>query len=116
MPSRCQEARLVILTLHRGTEPIPGTEPAGTRTAHQAHRSPPARGMPPDGLFARQVRDALRHLYDPVYLQTHPLARWVWSQDACDAAGRGRRSARQTAGAALQRALEDVVAALQPHP
>src|SRR4029079_13282850 len=27
------------------------------------------------GGFARQVRDALVHLYDPVHLQTHPLAR-----------------------------------------
>jgi hypothetical protein len=24
--------------------------------------------------FVRLVRDALAHLYDPVYLQTHPLA------------------------------------------
>jgi predicted ATPase len=53
-----------------------------------------------------QVRDALRHLYDPVYLDTHPLARFV--------AHDGGASARESAGAALRRCLLDAIGALEP--
>jgi hypothetical protein len=30
-----------------------------------------------DDTFRREVRDALNHIHDPIYLQTHPLARMV---------------------------------------
>jgi hypothetical protein len=56
--------------------------------------------VPPD--FARQVRDALSHLHDPAYLQTHPLSRGL-EQQAADGA----------TGDALRRRLEDALAALE---
>ena len=52
------------------------------------------------------MRDALRHLYDPVYLQTHPLTRLALS-----AAPGGPEA---TAGAALRRCLLETIEALQP--
>jgi predicted ATPase len=54
--------------------------------------------------LARQLRDALAHLHDPAYLQTHPLSRAV-AGPAMDHAQRGR---------ALRRWLLDAVEALQP--
>jgi predicted ATPase len=55
--------------------------------------------------FASQVRDALSHLHDPAYLQTHPLTRFLpeWS------AGR-----RAVLGRALRQALLEAVESLQP--
>ncbi|HEX2033493.1 MAG TPA: tetratricopeptide repeat protein [Chloroflexota bacterium] len=64
-----------------------------------------------DGAFARQVRDALRHLYDPVYLQTHPLTRFLRQDGAAGPAG---KAAPPAAGTALRRCLLDAIAALQP--
>ncbi|MGH2351117.1 MAG: hypothetical protein ACRDJN_05825 [Chloroflexota bacterium] len=66
-----------------------------------------------DNGFARQVRDALRHLYDPIYLQTHPLTRFV-RQDADTAAGPAGKASPPTDGAALRRCLLDALAAPQP--
>jgi hypothetical protein len=40
--------------------------------------------------FARQVRDALAHLYDPAYLQTHPLVALVPADPGARATGRGK--------------------------
>jgi predicted ATPase len=55
--------------------------------------------------FARQVRDALAHLYDPIYLQTHPLASLVVRDANPRAPG---------VGTALRQALLEAVDALQP--
>jgi non-specific serine/threonine protein kinase len=55
--------------------------------------------------FARQVRDALAHLYDPVYLQTHPLVRLVAPATA------GRSSG---VGTSLRQLLLDAIESLQP--
>ena len=62
------------------------------------------RHSPRDG-FARQVHDALRHLYDPVYLQTHALVGFIKSE--------GRTSALSV-GAMLRRQLVDGIEALRP--
>ncbi len=53
----------------------------------------------------RLVHDALVHLHDPTYLQTHPLAHLV--------ATRGSRGERQL-GEALRRCLLEAVEALRP--
>jgi predicted ATPase len=58
------------------------------------------------GAFAREVRDALAHLYDPVYLQTHPLTRLVRSDPDAPARGLGK---------ALRQLVVDAIEALQPH-
>jgi predicted ATPase len=55
--------------------------------------------------FERQVRDALAHLHDPTYLQTHPLA---------SAAARGPGAPSPVAARALRRDLLDAVEALSP--
>ncbi|HEX5414866.1 MAG TPA: NB-ARC domain-containing protein, partial [Chloroflexota bacterium] len=55
--------------------------------------------------FARQVRDALAHLYDPLYLQTHPLARLVAPDRDPRAPGVGK---------ALRQVLLDAIDALHP--
>ena len=55
--------------------------------------------------FARQVRDALRHLYDPVYLQTHPLTSFLPPRT-------GNRANQM--GLALRRCLLDAITALGP--
>jgi non-specific serine/threonine protein kinase len=60
--------------------------------------------MPGGRSFARQVRDALAHAYDPIYLRAHPLAA---TAAAADPAARGM-------GEALQRALEAAIDALRP--
>jgi predicted ATPase len=55
--------------------------------------------------IAALVRDALRHLHDPVYLRTHPLADLQAGQDGPSA--RGKR---------LHQLLLDAIAALGPEP
>jgi hypothetical protein len=40
--------------------------------------------------FAQQVRDALEHLYDPVYLQRHPLAEVASGPGMASPVQRGR--------------------------
>jgi hypothetical protein len=55
--------------------------------------------------FGRQVRDALLHLHDLLYLQTHPLARFVSSPPGSRVANRGRE---------LQRAMLEAIQALRP--
>ena len=55
--------------------------------------------------FARQVRDALAHLYDPVYLQTHPLVRM---------AQREVGMAAVVAGRFLRQQILEAIAALRP--
>jgi predicted ATPase len=57
------------------------------------------------------VRDALRHLYDPVYLQTHPLTRRVRLEDD---GGAARRGGAPTDGTALRDRLLEAIAALRP--
>jgi predicted ATPase len=74
--------------------------------------------------FARQVQDALAHLYDPVYLQTHPLATPAAEHradglPAVPVPPRSRREAGESgsaghASAALRRQLLDALACLQP--
>ena len=56
------------------------------------------------GDFARLVRDALRHLHDPVYLQTQPLTRLVPEPTTAPSI-RGKR---------LRQLLLDAIAALGP--
>jgi len=53
---------------------------------------------------AHAVRDALRHLYDPVYLQTHPLTGLLTERSATPA----------TKGQRLRQLLLDAIVALQP--
>ena len=51
--------------------------------ARAAETAEERRGQePPRESFASQVRDALGHLYDPAYLQTHPLARFLPEESA----------------------------------
>jgi non-specific serine/threonine protein kinase len=73
----------------------------------------PGREGDPDDAFPRLVRDALRHLYDPVYLQTHPLTRWAGLAPEA-APGGARRGGSVAGGAALRRCLLEAIAALQP--
>ncbi len=72
----------------------------------------------PDGTdLARQVRDALRHLYDPVYLQTHSLTLLVRSGAPGVPGATGARPGSPTGateGAALRRCLLETIEALQP--
>jgi len=56
--------------------------------------------------FAQFVRDALRHLHDSVYLQTHPLTSLVMEPS----------SAQSIRGKRLQQLLLDAVATLRPSP
>jgi non-specific serine/threonine protein kinase len=55
--------------------------------------------------FASQVRDALNRLYDPAYLQTHPLVALVSRDPASRGAG---------AGKALRQLIIDAIDALRP--
>jgi predicted ATPase/DNA-binding CsgD family transcriptional regulator len=57
--------------------------------------------------FAHQVRDALTHLSDPIYLQTHPLARSLVRRQ------RGSLDPAK-AGRALAQRLHEAITALQP--
>jgi hypothetical protein len=58
----------------------------------------------PDDL-ERQVRDALLHLHDAVYLQTHPLAKSI---------GHGLESCGTNLGKSLQQALVNAVGTFRP--
>jgi len=63
-------------------------------------------GAPASADYARWVRDALRHLYDPVYLQTHPLTGVLTEQElSATPSAKGQR---------LRQVLLDAIAALQP--
>jgi non-specific serine/threonine protein kinase len=55
--------------------------------------------------FGREVRDALAHLYDPAYLQTHPLAGLVPVDPTVRAGGLGR---------ALRQLLVEAIDATRP--
>lgn len=55
--------------------------------------------------FATQVHDALSHLYDPVYLQTHSLARMLREEPGTD---------RAQAGQALRQRLIEAIEGLRP--
>ena len=58
------------------------------------------------------MRDALAHLYDPVYLQTHPLA--TAPGPPAGAAGEAPAVDRAQAGRVLRRRLLDAIAQLRP--
>ncbi len=114
--------------------PFPSRAPG---TGRQGMASPlPLSALAP-GALARLIRDALRHLYDPVYLETHALAPYAQvdgSGPASLASAHGRPTARASAGgaapalalpranpsvpisagAALRRDLLDAIAALEP--
>jgi hypothetical protein len=86
------------------------------RTAAPLAVPPEASAPAPDdpAAFARQVRDALAHLYDPVALQTHPLARSL-GLDAPRASGaRERPGSQPPVGRALRQRLVEAIAALRP--
>jgi hypothetical protein len=55
--------------------------------------------------FARHVRDALTHIYDPAYLQSHSLTRFVRSESPARPPALGR---------ALLQATVDAVEGLRP--
>jgi predicted ATPase len=74
-------------------------KPAVHRTGSLVHSEAEQSG------FAQLVRDALRHLHDPMYLRTHPLADLLGPDVA--AASRGKR---------LHALLLDAIAALRPLP
>jgi len=57
--------------------------------------------------FAGQMKDALAHLYDYAYLQTHPLATTLADEAA---------TSQQTQGQELRKILLDAVEALNPGP
>lgn len=56
-------------------------------------------------LFARYVRDALCNYYDPVQLQTHPLARLLLSE----------HPVTTTTGQRLREILREALEALKPN-
>ncbi len=55
--------------------------------------------------FAQHVRDALQHMYDPVYLQTHPLAAWIKHDTS---------SSTTSVGTSLRQQLLQTITALRP--
>jgi CheY-like chemotaxis protein len=63
-----------------------------------------AQGVAPPEEFTELVRDALLHLYDPAYLQTHPLLTYAGHAEF-GAVARGKR---------LRQALLDAIESLQP--
>jgi CheY-like chemotaxis protein len=63
-----------------------------------------ARGLVPQEAFARQVKDALTHFYDPVRLQTHPLGDSLVLPQA----------SRETRSQALRQILREAIEALKP--
>ena len=73
---------------------------------HGAHQERGERREWSPAEFARQVQDALAHLYDPVFLQTHPLAERLSRHDPCVPPSR--------AGRALRQRLVEAIAALRP--
>jgi predicted ATPase len=66
----------------------------------------PGRRQRREPSFRQQVHDALARLYDPVYLQTHPLAKQLAGTDS------GRTPV--LAGKALRRRLLDAIGQLRP--
>ena len=64
-----------------------------------------SRSSPDREDFAEQVHDALARLNDPVYLQAHPLVRFVRTDLNARSSNRGR---------ALQQALLDAIESLRP--
>ena len=64
--------------------------------------------------FGRLVREALAHLYDLPYLQTHPLAALVVRDREPGAAGPALP--RRAAGKRLRQALLEALEALRPDP
>jgi predicted ATPase len=62
--------------------------------------------VPASARFAGLVREALAHLYDPVYLQVHPLAQLLAREDP--------RVSPAQAGRALRQRILDGIAALRP--
>src|SRR5213592_3242465 len=76
----------------------------GRESGNGVKRGRPGRRARDD--WQDRVRDALAHLHDPVYLQTHPLAPVVL-RDGID-------GARARAGQALQRVLLDAIERLKP--
>src|SRR5262249_48676753 len=83
--------------VERRLEHVPGT----TTPPQPPNEAPPARRK---SAFGRQVRDALLHLHDLPYLQTHPLAAALLEPPQDRAANAGRL---------LQRRLLDAIDALQ---
>lgn len=63
--------------------------------------------MTTKALFTRQVKDALAHLYDYTYLQTHPLASLLVGDEL---------TSQQTRGQELRRVLIQAIEALNPGP
>src|SRR5438105_2437671 len=55
--------------------------------------------------FGRQVRDALLHVYDPVYLQTHALVKYLRPEP---------EPRSRTLGKRLQRTILDAIESFQP--
>src|SRR5262245_30660038 len=70
---------------------------------HEPDRDRGAGDPSPD--FLQHVRDALRHLHDRPRLQTHPLARYVSTDDSKRSSGRGKT---------LQDSLLAAVEAMRP--
>ena len=60
--------------------------------------------MVPRDLFARYVKDALANFYDPVHLQTHPLANLLLSH----------HDPQQTRGQRLRELLREAIESLRP--
>ena len=63
--------------------------------------------MTTKALFTQQVKDALAHLYDYAYLQTHPLASFLVGDDL---------ASQQTRGQELRKILLQAIEALNPGP
>ena len=63
--------------------------------------------MTTKALFTQQVKDALAHLYDYAYLQTHPLASLLVSDEL---------ASQQTRGQELRKILLQAIEALNPGP
>ncbi|MDI7275809.1 MAG: response regulator [Anaerolineae bacterium] len=61
--------------------------------------------MPDHSQFRNDVRDALVHLYDPAYLEAHPLARQLIGRDLPRTLSRGQ---------ALRALLKETIEALRP--
>lgn len=61
--------------------------------------------MPPESEFLQQVKDALSHLYDYPYLESHPLARRYWPEAGQPGPNRAQR---------LSRLLLEQIEALHP--
>jgi hypothetical protein len=66
--------------------------------------------------FVRTVRDVLTHLYDPVYLQTHPLAGVLGSSAGSAGMGsvEGNAADHAQAGRGLRRCLLGAIMRLRP--